>query len=71
MVLWLKQGLDDSKVVQKCTATGISVRAISPMYGTNIRRSGLLLGLGGYSNEDIVRAIIKLNEIIISLIPRQ
>ncbi|MBW5818315.1 PLP-dependent aminotransferase family protein [Yersinia kristensenii] len=70
MVLWLKQGVDDVEVVQKCVAVGISLRAVSPMYGTNIRRSGLFLGLGGYSDEDIIRAIIKLNEIIISLLPR-
>lgn len=70
MVLWLKQGVDDVEVVQKCVAVGVSLRAVSPMYGTNIRRSGLFLGLGGYSDEDIIRAIIKLNEIIISLLPR-
>ncbi len=67
MILWLKQGLDDGEVVQKCAAAGILVRAISPMYDTNIRRSGLLLGLGGYSDEEITRAIIKLNEIFGSL----
>lgn len=67
MVLWLKRGLDDCVVAQKCAQAGISLRAISPMYGTASRRSGLLLGLGGYSDQEITRAIIKLNGIMVSL----
>lgn len=57
MVLWLAQGIDDTLLASRALAAGVSVRAVSPMYSEGNGRSGLLLGLGGYSNEQMETAV--------------
>ncbi|EIC85352.1 PLP-dependent aminotransferase family protein [Serratia sp. M24T3] len=64
MVLWLNPALDDKKVVNHAIAAGISVRAVSPMFSPHLARPGLILGLGGFSDQQIIAAVIKLAEVI-------
>ncbi len=66
MVLWLRQGLDDHQVVERAMQAGIAVRAVSHMFTPEKQKSGILLGLGGYSDEEIVRAVQRLNEVLCS-----
>lgn len=64
MVLWLRDGLDDHLVVDRAMQAGVAVRAVSHMFTPENRKSGILLGLGGYSDEEIVRAVQRLNEVL-------
>ncbi|SQA98895.1 Uncharacterised protein [Cedecea neteri] len=66
MVLWLRHGLDDHQVVEHAMQAGIAVRAVSHMFTPERQKSGILLGLGGYSDEEIVRAVQRLNEVLCS-----
>jgi len=64
MVLWLREDLQDSAVVKCALAAGISVRAVSPMYSMGKAKAGLILGLGGFTDEAIVTAVKKLAAVI-------
>ncbi|WP_435928638.1 PLP-dependent aminotransferase family protein [Dryocola sp. BD613] len=64
MVLWCKEGLDDRVVVRKGGEAGISLRAVSHMYSKGKEKSGVLLGLGGYTGTEIYAAVRKLNQVI-------
>ncbi|MCC3731474.1 PLP-dependent aminotransferase family protein [Rouxiella badensis] len=69
MVLWLHKGIRDVEVVQYAIAAGVSVRAVSPMYSAGNERSGLILGLGGFTDEAIIGAVKKLAAIIQRIAP--
>lgn len=64
LVLWLTASISDEVVTEKAMEAGVSVRAVSPMYAGNRGRQGLILGLGGYSNEQMERSVKKLAVII-------
>ncbi len=64
MVLWLNQSLCDRQVVSHAIAAGISVRAVSPMFSPEHARPGLILGLGGFSDWQVITAVNKLGEVI-------
>lgn len=66
MILWINQGIDDSEVVRKGVQAGIALRAVSHMYSAGNEKSGVLLGLGGYTDSQIYAAVRKLNDVIIS-----
>lgn len=68
MILWLHQGLDDREIVRKGVQAGISLRSVSPMYSAGNEKSGVLLGLGGYTDLAIDAAVLKLNQVILSCI---
>lgn len=67
MLLWLKAGLDDRQVARKAAEVGVAVGALSPMYATGSGKSGLILGLGGYTEQQIHQAAQKLNQVLVSL----
>lgn len=67
MVLWLAHGIDDVLVASAAMEAGVAVRAVSPMYSEGNGRSGLVLGLGGYSNEQMDEAVRILAAIIMSV----
>jgi GntR family transcriptional regulator/MocR family aminotransferase len=69
MVLWLHKGIHDVEVVQYAIAAGVSVRAVSQMYSAGNERSGLILGLGGFTDEAIIGAVKKLAAIIQRIAP--
>jgi GntR family transcriptional regulator/MocR family aminotransferase len=64
LVLWLGQGIDDVLLASRALEAGVAVRAVSPMYSERNSRSGLVLGLGGFSNEQMEAAVRILAEII-------
>lgn len=53
MVLWLGGGVDDKRVASLAAEHGVAVRAVSPMYAGGNGPMGLILGLGGFSDEEI------------------
>lgn len=67
LVLWLARGIDDVLLVSRAVEAGVAVRAVSPMYSEGNGRSGLVLGLGGYSNEQMEAAVRILAAIIMSM----
>ena len=56
-----------SELAANAIAAGISVRALSPMYYGADRRSGLMLGFGGFSAAQIEQAVIGLRDVIRAL----
>lgn len=64
MVLWLNARLCDRQVVSEAIEAGVSVRAVSPMFSPHLARPGLILGLGGFSDAQIVAAAITLGQAI-------
>jgi GntR family transcriptional regulator / MocR family aminotransferase len=67
LVLWLEESLDDREVVAMAARAGVAVRAISPMF-SGIGRPGLVLGFGGFSNEQMQAAAKRLAEVIINAV---
>lgn len=67
MVLWLKAGLDDQMVARHAAEAGVAVSALSPMYAAGNRKSGLILGLGGYDDSQIHHAAQRLNQVLVAL----
>ena len=53
MVLWLGRGVDDIAVASLAAESGVAVRAVSPMYSDGKGPMGLILGLGGFSDDEI------------------
>lgn len=64
MVVWLREDIDDVKVVSEAVAQGVAVRAVSPMYASGTERPGLLLGFGGFTTEAIESAGRRLVDVI-------
>ncbi|MCT4712106.1 PLP-dependent aminotransferase family protein [Enterobacteriaceae bacterium H11S18] len=66
MVLWLP-GFDDREVVRKGIEAGISLRAVSHMFSAGNSESGVLLGLGGFTDEEIYAAVGKLGQLLAAM----
>jgi GntR family transcriptional regulator/MocR family aminotransferase len=64
LVIWLRAGIDDIHVAGRAEAAGVVVRAVSPMYGGRSRRSGLMLGFGGFPTEQLVMAVGRLRTVL-------
>ncbi|MFM0738782.1 PLP-dependent aminotransferase family protein [Paraburkholderia xenovorans] len=60
LVLWLAAGIDDRQVASLAIESGVVVRAVSPMYSGGNGPMGLILGLGGFSDEEIESAAQRL-----------
>ena len=67
LVLWLAYGIDDALLASRAMEAGVAVRAVSPMYSDGNGRSGLVLGLGGFSNEQMEAAIRILAQVIMTM----
>ena len=67
MLLWLKADVDDRQVARKAAEAGIAVGALSPMYSPGSGKNGLILGLGGYTEQQIHQAAQKLNRVLAAL----
>ena len=70
MVVWLREDIDDVKVVSEAVAQGVAVRAVSPMYASGTERPGLLLGFGGFTTEAIESAARRLVDVIKASVSR-
>jgi GntR family transcriptional regulator/MocR family aminotransferase len=64
LVLWLEESLDDREVVAMAARAGVAVRAMSPMFSPGNGRPGLVLGFGGFSNEQMQEAAQRLAAVI-------
>jgi GntR family transcriptional regulator/MocR family aminotransferase len=64
LVLWLAKGMDDRKVVELAARAGVAVRPVSPMFAPGTERSGLVLGFGGFSHEQMKAAAERLASVI-------
>jgi len=42
MVVWLREGIDDKKIVAAAAEEGVALRPLSPMYARDTERSGLI-----------------------------
>ena len=62
-VLWLAPGLRDIAVAEAAALAGIVARPISPMY-VGPARDGLMLGFGGFTPEELERAVQRLREVL-------
>jgi len=60
LVLWLAQGIDDRQVVALAAKAGVSLRAVSPTYAEGNGPAGLVLGFGGFTDQQIDDAARKL-----------
>lgn len=64
LVLWLGGGVDDCSVAALAAQSGVAVRAVSPLYAGRRGPMGLILGLGGFSDDEIEAATQRLTECI-------
>ena len=53
LVLWLGGGVNDRLVASLAAESGVVVRAVSPMYSGGKGPMGLILGLGGFTDDEI------------------
>lgn len=67
LVLWLAQGIDDVLLVSRAMEAGVAVRAVSSMYSEGNGRSGLILGLGGFSNDQMEAAVRSLAALMMGM----
>jgi len=64
LVLWLAQDIDDRQVVAQAAQAGVSLRAVSPTYAGGNGPAGLVLGFGGFTDQQIEDAARKLAGVI-------
>lgn len=64
IVVWLPDGLGDVAVAKAADKAGIALRALSPMYSSNLALSGLMLGFGGFTNPQLSDAVRKLRQVL-------
>ena len=69
LVLWLAGGIDDVLLASRALDAGVAVRAVSPMYSEGQGRPGLVLGLGGFSNDQMEAAVRSLAAIMAGMSP--
>ena len=64
IVVWLPDGLTDVAVAKAATEAGLALRALSPMCSSNLTLSGLMLGFGGFTNEQLRDAVVRLRQVL-------
>ncbi|WP_018607419.1 PLP-dependent aminotransferase family protein [Uliginosibacterium gangwonense] len=64
IVVWLPDGLDDVAVAKAADEAGIAIRALSPMCSGNSPLSGLMLGFGGFTDEQLRDAVRRLRQVL-------
>lgn len=66
LLVWLDDGLDDMAIARRAAEQGVAVRALSPTYSNRSpdKRQGLILGFGGYPQDQMIAAARKLARII-------
>lgn len=64
IVVWLPDGLDDVAVAMAANKAGIALRALSPMCSSNLQLSGLMLGFGGFTGEQLSDAVCRLRQVL-------
>lgn len=64
MVLWLAHYMDDRKIAQAVLDAGIAIKAVSPTFSLECKRSGLVLGLGDFELTQMDCAVQSLANIL-------
>jgi GntR family transcriptional regulator/MocR family aminotransferase len=64
VAVWLSAGLDDEDVVRRMASRGLTATALSTCYAGPARRSGLLLGFGGSTEQRLLEATRVLGEVL-------
>lgn len=64
IVVWLPDGLHDVAVARAANSASIALRALSPMCSGNQPLSGLMLGFGGFTGEQLRDAVRKLRRVL-------
>jgi len=64
IVVWLPDGLGDVVVSKAANKAGVALRALSPMCSGNLPLSGLMLGFGGFTNEQLRDAVRRLRQVL-------
>jgi GntR family transcriptional regulator/MocR family aminotransferase len=63
LLLWLPRDVDDVRLAKAALAEGLVVRPISPMY-ESAPQSGLMLGFGGFTPEELEMAARRLRRVM-------
>ncbi len=64
IVVWLPDSFDDVTVAKAAATAGIALRALSPMCSGNLKRSGLMLGFGGFTGDQLQDGVRRLRGIL-------
>ena len=64
MVLWLADGINDLEIAASALRDGVAIKAISPTFTHDHKRSGLIIGLGDFETADMRIAIQKLSRLL-------
>lgn len=64
LVVWLPDGFGDVAVAKAASKAGLALRALSPMCSSNLALSGLMLGFGGFTNEQLRDAVRRLRQVL-------
>jgi GntR family transcriptional regulator/MocR family aminotransferase len=64
IVVWLPERLDDVAIASAASKAGIALRALSPMCCRNRQLSGLMLGFGGFTAEQLRSAVQRLRLVL-------
>ncbi|MBA5689069.1 MocR-like pyridoxine biosynthesis transcription factor PdxR [Rugamonas apoptosis] len=64
IIVWLPDELNDVAVAKAANKAGVALRALSPMCSDNLPLSGLMLGFGGFTNEQLRDAVRRLRQVL-------
>ena len=64
LVFWLSAQVDDVAVALAASQVGLAVRPLSPLYGRETGRPGLMLGFGGFSEQQLEQGVEKLRSVL-------
>lgn len=64
IVLWLAHDIDDQVITAKALACGVAVRPVSNTFSNELKKPGLILGLGDFDTNDMLYAVNKLAKIL-------
>ena len=64
LVVMLPEGLDDVAITRAARQAGIALRALSPTCANEPRLSGVMLGFGGFSIEQLTGSVRKLRAVL-------
>jgi GntR family transcriptional regulator/MocR family aminotransferase len=67
LVALLPTGLNDVAIAAAARKAGIALRALSPMCSNELQLSGLMLGFGGFSAEQLKSGVLKLRLVLDTL----
>lgn len=64
IVVWLPEDLCDVTVAKAASEAGLALRALSPMCSGKLPLSGLMLGFGGFTNEQLRDGVKRLRQVL-------